>query len=99
VIGISDWTQTSRSFDGFDLRIGDRNRVDLFSASVVMIYPTAADMHAGGLNYHGVYGSINSCIPRTTAEPFVLVKAMPRVLSQQNIYATGQSTLRRHHWP
>jgi hypothetical protein len=88
VIGISDWTQTSRSFDGFDLRIGDKNRVDLFSASVVNIYPTSLDMHAGGLNYHGVYGSMNSWIPRTTLEPFVLVKAMPRVLSQQGIYGT-----------
>jgi hypothetical protein len=88
VIGISDWTQTSRSFDGFDARIGDKNRVDLFSASVVNIYPTSLDMHAGGLNYHGAYGSINSWIPRTTVEPFVLVKAMPRVLSQQNIYGT-----------
>jgi hypothetical protein len=88
VIGISDWTQTSRSFDGFDLRIGDRNRVDLFTASVVNIYPTSLDMHAGGLNYHGLYGSINSWIPRTTLEPFVLVKAMPRVLSQQATYGT-----------
>jgi hypothetical protein len=88
VIGISDWTQTSRSFDGFDARIGDKNRVDLFSASVVNIYPTSLDMHSGGLNYHGVYGSINSWIPRTTLEPFVLVKAMPRVLSQQNKYGT-----------
>jgi hypothetical protein len=88
VIGISDWTQTSRSFDGFDLRLGDKNRVDLFSASVVKINPTSLDMHSGGLNYHGVYGSINSWIPRTTVEPFVLVKAMPRVLSQQNISGT-----------
>lgn len=39
VIGISDWTQTSRSFDGFDARIGDKNRVDLFSASMVNIHP------------------------------------------------------------
>jgi hypothetical protein len=88
VLGISDWTQTSRSFDGFDLRVGDKNRVDLFSASVVMIYPTAADMHAGGLTYHGVYGSLNSWIPRTTVEPFVLIKALPRVLSRQNVYGT-----------
>jgi hypothetical protein len=88
VIGISDWSQTSRSFDGFDARIGDKNRVDLFSASVVNIYPTSLDIHSGGLNYHGVYGSINSWIPRTTLEPFVLVKTMPRVLSQQNIYGT-----------
>jgi hypothetical protein len=88
VIGISDWTQTSRSFDGFDARIGDKNRVDLFSASVVNINPTSLDMHSAGLNYHGVYGSINSWIPLTTLEPFVLVKAMPRVLSEQNIYGT-----------
>ena len=88
VIGISDWTQTSRSFDGFDLRIGDKSRVDLFSASVVNIYPTGLNMHSGGLNYHGVYGSIGRWIPRTTLEPCVLVKAMPRVLSQQNIYGT-----------
>ena len=88
VIGISDWTQTSRSFDGFDARVGDKNRVDLFSASVVTIYPTSLDMHSGGLNYHGAYASINSWIPRTTLEPFVLVKAMPRVLSRQNIYGT-----------
>jgi hypothetical protein len=87
-IGISDWTQTSRSFDGFDAHIGYNNHVDLFSASVVNIYPTGLDMHLGGLNYHGVYGSISSWIPRTTVEPFVLVKAMPRVLSQQNIYGT-----------
>jgi hypothetical protein len=52
------------------------------------IYPTSLDMHSGGLNYHGVYGSINSWIPRTTLEPFVPVKAMPRVLSQQNIVGT-----------
>lgn len=88
VIGISDWTQTSRSFDGFDARVGDKNRVDLFSASVVNIYPTSLDMHSGGLNYHGIYGSINSWIPRTTLEPFLLVKALPRVLSQQHVYGT-----------
>jgi hypothetical protein len=88
VIGISDWTQTSRSFDGFDARIGNKNRVDLFSASVVDIHPTSLDMHSGALNYHGVYGSINTWVPRTTLEPFVLVKAMPRVLSRQNIYGT-----------
>ena len=88
VIGISDWTQASRSFDGFDLRVGDKNRVDVFAATVVNIYPTAADMHSGGLNYTGIYGSINSWVPRTTVEPFVLMKRLPRVLSQQSVYGT-----------
>lgn len=88
VIGISDWTQTSRSFDGFDLRAGDRNRVDVFTASVVDIHPVSLDMHSGGLNYSGIYGSINSWVPRATVEPFVLMKRLPRVLSQQRIYGT-----------
>ena len=27
IIGISDWTNNSRTWDGFDLRVGDKNRV------------------------------------------------------------------------
>jgi hypothetical protein len=88
LIGVSDWTNTGRTFDGFDIRIGDKNRVDLFSASVVDFYPTAFTTHWGGLNYHGVYGSISTWIPRTRLEPFVLIKAMPSVLSHQNRYGT-----------
>jgi hypothetical protein len=83
LVGISDWTNVSRTFDGFDARIGDKDRIDLFSASVVAIYPTALDMHTGGLNFHGAYGSIKSWLPHTTVEPYILVKAMPRVVSQE----------------
>jgi hypothetical protein len=86
LIGVSDWTNTGRTFDAFDMRIGDKNRVDLFSASVVNNPSTAFAMGWGGLNYHGVYGSIGSWIPKTRLEPFVLIKTMPSVLSQQNRY-------------
>jgi hypothetical protein len=88
LVGISDWTNVSRTFDGFDARVGDRNRFDLFSASVVAIHPTSLDMHAGGLNFHGVYGSIGSWVPHTTVQPYIFVKALPRVESQQGIYGT-----------
>ncbi|WP_263354387.1 alginate export family protein [Acidicapsa acidisoli] len=88
LIGISDWTNNSRTFDGFDARIGDKNRIDLFSASVVNIYPTALDMHSGGLNYHGAYASLNSLLPRTTISPFVFIKRLPYVVSQQGIGGT-----------
>jgi hypothetical protein len=88
LVGIRDWTNNSRTFDGFDARIGEKNRVDLFSASVVTIHPTALDMHAGGLNFHGAYGSINTWVPHTTIEPYVFVKAMPRVQSQQKLFGT-----------
>jgi hypothetical protein len=88
LVGISDWTNVSRTFDGFDARIGDRNRLDLFSTSVVVIHPTSLDMHAGGLNFHGAYGSFGNLVPHATIQPYVFVKAMPRVESQQSIYGT-----------
>jgi hypothetical protein len=34
----------------FDARVGDKNRVDLFSASVVNVYPISLDMHSRGLD-------------------------------------------------
>ena len=92
LVGVSDWTNTSRTFDAITARVGSANHVDLFSSSVVVVHPTALDMHAGGLNFHGAYGTIASWVPKTSIEPYVFVKAMPRVLSQQGIYGTETET-------
>jgi hypothetical protein len=40
------------------------------------------------LNFHGAVGTITTWVPRTVLQPFVYVKALPRVLSQQKIYGT-----------
>ena len=48
VIGISDWTNNSRSWDGFSARVGDKNRLDLFSTSVVTTHPRSLDTHGSG---------------------------------------------------
>jgi hypothetical protein len=85
IIGISDWTNNSRTFDGFDGRIGDKNRVDLFSASVVTVYPTSLDRHGAGLTFHGAYGSISTWIPRVHLSPYVLVHTVRGVTSNQGI--------------
>jgi hypothetical protein len=87
VIGISDWANNSRTWDGFDLRVGDKNRIDLFSTSVVVVHATSLDKHGAGLTFHGAMGQI-TVLPRTTIDPFVLVRALPRVLSQQSVYGT-----------
>jgi Alginate export len=95
VVGISDWTNVSRTFDGFFGHFGDRtdkNSVDAFSTSVVAIHPTSLDKHGAGLTFSGVYGTIGSWIPNTTVTPFVLVKAFPRVKSQQGIYGSEVET-------
>ena len=85
IIGISDWTNNSRSWDGFDARIGDRNRIDLFSTSVVAVHPESLDKHGAGLTFHGAYASLSGLIPKTRVDPYVLVRAVRGVTSQQGL--------------
>jgi hypothetical protein len=65
---------------------------DVFSTSVVTVHPTSLDTHGAGLSFHSVYGTIGSWIPNTVLQPFVLVKAFPRVKSQQGIYGSEVET-------
>ncbi len=85
IVGISDWTNNSRSWDGFVGRIGDKNRVDLFSTSVVVVHPESLDKHGAGLTFHGAYGSITSLMPQTRIDPYVLVRTVRGVTSQQGL--------------
>lgn len=86
LVGISNWTNTSRTWDGFLGRIGDKNRLDLFSTSVVAIHPTSLDTHGAGLTFHGAAATLTTWAPHAVIQPFVFVRALPRVASQQSIY-------------
>jgi hypothetical protein len=88
LVGISNWTNTSRTWDGFLGRVGDKNRLDLFSTSVVVIHPTSLDTHGAGLTFHGAVGTITTWVPHMVLIPFVLIRALPRVQSQQSIFGT-----------
>ncbi|HLI77819.1 MAG TPA: alginate export family protein [Acidobacteriaceae bacterium] len=92
VIGISDWTNNSRTFDGFDLRLGDKNRVDLFSTSVVAIHPYSLDKHGAGLTFHGAYGQITTWIPKVNLQPYVLLHDVRGVTSQQGTKGNEEET-------
>jgi hypothetical protein len=85
VVGISDWTNNSRTWDGFYMRIGNVNQLNLFSTSVVTVHPTSLDTHGAGLTFHGVHAKLATYVPHATIEPFVLVHALPRVTSQQGM--------------
>ncbi|MCU1253696.1 MAG: hypothetical protein JWQ49_6725 [Edaphobacter sp.] len=88
LVGISDWTNNSRSWDGFLGRVGDKNRLDLFATSVVVVHPTSLDTHGAGLTFFGAVGTIGTWVPHAVIQPFVYVKAFPRVQSQQGIFGT-----------
>jgi len=88
LVGISNWTNASRTWDGFVGRIGDRNRLDLFSTSMVAIHPTSLDTHGAGLTFHGAVATISTWVPHTVIQPFVYIKAFPRVLSLQKTYGS-----------
>ncbi len=88
LIGISNFTNTSRTFDGFYGRIGDQNRLDLFSTSVVIVHPTSLDTHGAGLTFHGAYATLDKLVPKTSIEPYVVIHAIPRVESQLGVYGS-----------
>ena len=88
VVGVSDWANNARSWDGFDLKFGGKNRLELFSTSVVAVHPTSLDTHGAGLTFHGAVGQLTTLLPKTTITPFVLLRRLPRVLSQQKLYGT-----------
>jgi hypothetical protein len=82
LVGVSDFTNNARTFDGVDLRLGEKNTVDIFSTSVVITHPTSLDTHGGGLTFHGVYGRFNANAA-TSLEPFVFIKALPHLRSSR----------------
>jgi hypothetical protein len=92
LVGISDWTNNSRTWDGFLGRIGDKNRLDVFSTSVVAVHPTSLDKHGAGLTFHGAVGTIGTWVPHMAIQPFVYIKSFPRVQSQQGTFGTETIT-------
>lgn len=81
LVGISDWTNVSRTFDGIVFRTEGDTRLTLFSSSVVNISPESFDRSAAGLHFHGALVSIDKAVPKTAIEPFVFVKTFSGVKS------------------
>jgi hypothetical protein len=88
LVGISDWTNNSRTWDGFLGRVGDKNRLDLFATSVVLVHPTSLDTHGGGLTFFGAVGTTRGWVRHSMIQPFVYVKTSPRVESRQGTFGT-----------
>jgi hypothetical protein len=88
LVGISDWTNNSRTWDGFLGRVGDKNRLDLFATSVVLVHPTSLDTHGAGLTFFGAVGTTRGWVRHSMIQPFIYVKALPQVKSRQGTLGT-----------
>jgi len=78
VIGPSDWTNTSRTFDAVRLDVHPAGyQVSLFASSVVIGVDGSMDHHLQGNNLYGAYGSFKNAIPKATLEPYVLWRLAP----------------------
>ncbi len=84
LIGVSDWVNAPRVFDAFRLIVGSaKDHVDIFSSSVVVNNPVAFDRHDGGMDFHGIYGTLTTIVPLASVEPFIFWKALPSVKSEE----------------
>ncbi|HLY63040.1 MAG TPA: alginate export family protein [Terriglobia bacterium] len=98
LIGRSNWSNASRSFDATRLTLGTQNLgavLDVFAASVVKNYPTSSDKVQPGHNFYGVNLALTKLAPKATIEPYVYLKTVPSVTGadkksgNERLYTTG----------
>lgn len=98
LIGQSNWSNASRSFDAIRLRIQSRTygvRVDTFASSVVKNYPTALDRVLPGQNFYGMDVDFAKLAPNATIGAFIYLKSLPSVIGvdklagDERLYTTG----------
>ena len=78
LIGISNWTNTARSFDGYRATVRDgKFMVDAFAASVVVLQDGEAGQHTPGNYIEGLYGEMRNVVPNTTIQPYFLWRRAP----------------------
>ena len=82
LVGVADWSNNSRSWDGFDFNVGTKTRLELFSTSTVQVHPTSLDKHGSGLTFHGAVATLGVLDPRLEIQPFIYVRTPRHVVSQ-----------------
>ncbi len=92
LVGISDWTNNSRTWDGFDGHYGNKNWVEAFATSVVTVHPTSLDKHGAGLTFYGAVGMLTTIVPQTQIQPFVYLRRVVGVTSQQTVHGNELET-------
>ena len=98
LIGRSDWSNASRSFDAARLMLRSQDhgvRLDLFASSVVKNYFTSFDQVQPGRNFYGANLALMKLVPKATLEPYVYLKTVPSVTGadkktgNERLYTSG----------
>lgn len=76
MIGAAEWGNTARVFDAARLGLhwSGKDRVDIFSSSIVGSDVDHWDHHRQGNNLHGIYGSLGSWVPGAKVEPYLVLR-------------------------
>jgi hypothetical protein len=78
LVGISTWTNVSRSFDAARATFRYRNfKLDAFSATIVVLRDGQIGSPDAGNNLHGLYGTITRLPGGSTVEPYFLWRLEP----------------------
>ena len=86
LVGISDWTNNSRTWDGFDGHFGNKNWLEAFATSVVAVHPTSLDTHGAGLTFYGVVGTLTTVLPKTQLQPFNYIRRVNNVTGNAGVH-------------
>ena len=83
LVGHVSWLNTARTFDAVRATVRYKGyRLDAFAASVVNIRDREFNRRLDGNNFHGVYGSITSLVPKATIEPYGFWRLAPRLTTE-----------------
>lgn len=78
LVGISNWTNVARSFDGYRATVQDgKFRLDAFAASVVVLRDGEVGEHTPGNYIDGLYGQMQDVVPHSTIQPYFLWRRSP----------------------
>jgi hypothetical protein len=84
LVGISNWGNVTRSFDGARLSVYQPGiALDVLAASAVLIDPSRFDRHRPGEHLYGSYLGLSKILPGASVEPYAFVKHTLNVLSEK----------------
>ncbi len=102
LVGASDWSNTSRSFDGVRMQLAlAGGRLDLFASSVVQVDPDRWNERKQGENLYGIYTMWPNLFEEGNLDVYFLTKTVEEATDpvgndgSENVHTTGARLVNR----